>query len=173
MIPEQTIAFRVYKNATSLLGVATVEMPQIEYMTETINGSGIAGEYESPTNGMTGSMTIKFSWISQTKDFYDLLDQAQGNLLELRASIQRADETTSVRSTQALRISLLATTKSSPLGSLETGKKQGNETEMEVTRILIELDGEEKLLVDKLNFIHRINGVDSLVGVRSDLGMDF
>jgi P2 family phage contractile tail tube protein len=172
MFPEQTIAFRVYKNSKSLLGVATVEMPQIDYLTETISGSGIAGEYESPAIGITGPMTAKFSWISQTRDFFYLLDQGQGNQLELRASQQKADPTTGLKSSQGLRISMVAAPKSAPLGSLETGKKQGNETEMEVTRIRIELDGKEVLLIDKLNFIHRVNGDDHLLPVRSDLGME-
>ena len=45
-----------------------------------------------------------------------------------------------------LLVTLLAHTKSSPLGSLETGKKHGNETEMEVLRLQVELDGEEYTL---------------------------
>ena len=173
MLPEQTIAFRVYKNSKSLLGIATVEMPQIDYLTETISGSGIAGEYDSPAIGITSSMTAKFTWIRQCRDFFTLLDQHQGNQLELRASVQSVDETTGKKVSAGLRISLVAAPKSSPLGSLETGKKQGNETEMEVTRIRIELDGEEKLLIDKLAFIHRINGQDHLAPVREDLGIEY
>jgi len=151
--PEQTIAFRAYFQGTDLLGVATIEMPQVQFLSETISGSGVAGEYESPALGMTQSMSVKLSWISQTKNFYKLLDSTLPPLLELRAS-------------------LLAHTKSSPLGSLETGKKHGNETEMEVLRLQVELDGTEMLLIDKLNYIHRVLGKDMLATVREHLGLD-
>jgi len=173
MLPEQTIAYRVYKNNASLLGIATVEMPQIDYITETISGSGIAGEYESPAIGITGPMTVKFTWIRQSRDYFILLDQDQGNQLDLRASVQSVDETTGRKSSLPLRVSLVSAPKSAPLGSLETGKKQGNETEMEVTRLRIELDGKEVLLIDKLAFIHRVNGVDNLQSVRAHLGLEF
>ena len=139
--PEQTIAFRAYFQGTDLLGVATIEMPQIQFLTETISGSGVAGEYESPALGMTQSMSVKLSWISQTRNFYRLLDSTLPPLLELRASVQQEDEATGIRKAVPLLVTLLAHTKSSPLGSLETGKKHGNETEMEVLRLQVELNG--------------------------------
>lgn len=169
--PEQTIAFRVYYGGSDLLGVATVEMPQVQYLTETIAGSGVAGEYESPTLGMSQSMTAKLSWISQTKEFYKLLQTSQQALLELYASVQQVDESTGVRKPVPLKVTILGNTKSSPLGSLEQGKKHGNETEVEVLRVEVELDGTEMLLIDKLNFIHRVQGSDSLATVRGHLGV--
>nr|WP_277424700.1 phage major tail tube protein [Desulfovibrio sp. ZJ369] len=136
------MAFRAYYNGTDLLGVATIEMPEVSYITETISGSGVAGEYESPALGMTQSMTAKLSWISQTKNFYKLLDSTLQPLLELRASVQMEDEATGIRKAVPLLVTLLAHTKTSPLGSLETGKKHGNETEMEVLRLQVELTTE-------------------------------
>lgn len=171
MANEQTIAFRVYKNGNSLLGVATVDMPELAYMTETLSGSGIAGEIEAPTLGMTSSMTATLNWISQSAGFYSLLNPALGNLLELRASIQVSEEATGLRSSRALRVSLQGEIKNSALGSLDTGKRQSNTTVLEVTRLLVQLSGELKLLIDKKLFIHMVNGVDSLLKVRSDLGM--
>lgn len=38
--PEQTIAYRVYWQGKDLLGTAQIEMPQVQYMTETLSGSG-------------------------------------------------------------------------------------------------------------------------------------
>ena len=110
--PEQTIAFRAYFNGTDLLGVATIEMPQVQFLTETISGSGVAGEYESPTLGQTQSMTAKLSWISQTRNFYKLLDSTLLPLLELRASVQTEEETTGIRLPVPLLVTLLAHTKS-------------------------------------------------------------
>ena len=170
--PEQTIAFRAYFQGTDLLGVATIEMPQVQFITETISGSGVAGEYESPALGMTQSMSAKLSWVSQTKNFYKLLDSTLPPLLELRASVQQEDEATGVRRPVPLLVTLLANTKASPLGSLETGKKHGNEVEMEITRLEVLLDGQEKLMIDKLAFIYRVNGNDLLRQVRAQTGLN-
>lgn len=171
--PEQTIAYRVYRNGVDLLGIAQVEMPQVQYITETIGGSGVAGEYDSPALGMTQSMTAKFTWVSQTQQFFSLLDSSEQLLLECYASVQQVDETTGVRVAKPLKVTVLGQVKSSPLGSLETGKKHGNETEVEALRLQVELDGDEMLLVDKLNFIHRVNGKDNLAVVREHLGLEF
>ena len=71
--PEQTIAYRVYWQGKDLLGTAQIEMPQVQYMTETLSGSGLAGEIESPTIGLTQSMTCKMTFTSATKDVFDIL----------------------------------------------------------------------------------------------------
>lgn len=41
-----------------------------------------------------------------------------------------------------------------------------------MTRLEVLLDGEEKLLIDKLNFIHRVNGTDLLATVRAQMGLN-
>lgn len=93
--PEQTIAYRVYYGGTDMLGIASVEMPQVQYITETISGSGVAGEYESPAKGMTQSMTAKLSFISQTTDFYKLFEPGRAEparTLRLRPAGGYGDE---------------------------------------------------------------------------------
>jgi P2 family phage contractile tail tube protein len=171
MLPEQNITFRVYKNGNSYLGVATVDLPELSYVTETLSGSGIAGEIEQPTLGMTSSMTATLNWISQSSDYYTLLNPFLGNLLEFRASVQVSEPASGLRSSSALRMLIQGEPKNAALGKLETGKKQDNTTVLEVTRLLVELDGKQVLLIDKKLFIHAVNGVDSLLKVRQDLGM--
>ena len=146
-LPEQTLSFRIYHDGTDQIGVATIDLPELSYMTESLSGAGIAGEIDSPTLGMTESMTLKMSFNSVYPEIYNMLDWTRSNLFECRA-------------------------KSFPLGSLEPGKKQGNEQELEVTRLEVLLDGEEKLLIDKLNFIHRVNGTDLLATVRAQMGLN-
>ena len=41
-VPEKLINFRVYKNGDDLIGVADIELPSLEAMTETTQRSGIA-----------------------------------------------------------------------------------------------------------------------------------
>lgn len=58
------------------------------------------------------------------------------------------------------------------LGTLEIGKKHGNDLELEVTRLEILLDGEEQLLIDKINFIYKVQGKDLLAAVRVQMGLN-
>lgn len=169
---EQTVAYRVYYQGKDFLGIAQLEMPQVKYMTETLAGSGIAGEIDSPTMGITEAMSCKMSFVSITPEVFSALDWTVQPLFECYSALQVADETTGVRESVPYRVNMLCRTKALPLGSLEQGKKHGNELEMEVTRLEILLDGVEKLLIDKLNFIHRVNGKDLLLQVRAQTGLN-
>ncbi len=172
MRTEQNVAYRVYYQGTDLLGIATLEMPQIQYITETLNGSGLAGEIDSPVIGLTQSMTCKMTFTSATPDVFDMLDWTVQPLFECYSSLQTVDETTGIRDSVPYRINMIGRPKSMPLGSLEQGKKHGNECELELTRLEILLEDTEKLLIDKLQFIHRVNGNDLLSKVRAQMGLN-
>ena len=62
-VPERLINFNVYDGESkALMGIATVDLPEIEAMSDTVSGAGIAGEVESPILGHFGSMTTTFTW---------------------------------------------------------------------------------------------------------------
>lgn len=168
---EQNIAFRVYNNGNDFLGTATIEMPEISYITETLNGAGLAGEIESPVIGLTQSMTMTMTFTSVIHNVFDVLDWSQSQLYECYSALQISDPTTGIRDSVPYRINVIGRVKTDTLGTLEQGKKHGNEIELEVTRLEVFLDNEEKLVIDKLNFIHRVNGVDKLGTVRQQLGL--
>uniref|UniRef100_UPI00272AE537 phage major tail tube protein n=1 Tax=uncultured Desulfovibrio sp. TaxID=167968 RepID=UPI00272AE537 len=148
------------------------ELPQVQQMTETLSGSGIAGEIENPTIGITQSMTVKLSFNSITKEVFKTLNWTETALWECYSALQVSDDATSVRDSIPYQINFLGRAKSFPLGSLEQGKKHGNEVEMEITRLEVLLDDTEKLLIDKLAFIYRVDGTDLLQQVRSQIGLN-
>lgn len=168
---EQNIAFRIYNNGNDFLGDATIELPEVSYITDTLNGAGMAGEIESPVVGLTQSFTVKLTFLAATHPYYDINDWTASQLYECYSSMQVSDPTNGLRSNVPYRINFIGRVKTQSLGTLEQGKKHGNEVELEVTRLEVFLDGEEKLIIDKLNFIYRVNGDDKLASVRSDLGV--
>ena len=170
--PEQTVAYRVYHQGSDFLGIATLEMPQIQCMTETLSGSGIAGEIENPTIGITQSMTCKMTFTSITPEVFKALDWTQPALFECWSALQVTDDATGARTSIPYKVNVLGRAKSFPLGTQEQGKKHGNELELEITRLEVILDGQEKLLIDKLNFLHRVNGTDLLGKVRAQIGLN-
>ena len=81
-VPERLINFRVYAEGNDLLGVANVELPSLEAMSDTVSGAGIAGEVESPILGHYGSMTTTFTWRTISADLTRLAEQKAHALLE-------------------------------------------------------------------------------------------
>ena len=56
-IPERLINYRVYNEANALMGMATVDLPELQAMSDTVSGAGIAGEIDSPVLGHYQAMS--------------------------------------------------------------------------------------------------------------------
>jgi len=170
-VPERLTAFRAYLDgSTDLKGVADVTLPSFEAMTETVSGAGIAGEYESPTLGHFGSMTVSLTWRTVTRDLLRLLRQ-RSQRLELRGAYQEYDAAQGQYRIRSVRIVVQGIPKTIELGSLETGANSDGTTELEVLYIKIDVDGQTVTEIDKLNYKCVIDGVDYLSDVRRALGI--
>lgn len=170
-IPEKTIAFNVYRDGAVLMGVATVELPQLSAMTETLTGAGIAGEIDSPTLGQFQAMTAKLAFRTKTANFVKL-QAPESHHLDLRAAVQHHDGGTGKIEATPERIVLRGMTKSAAFGKFETGKPQDSEIELEITYLKLVQDGQDTLELDKLNYIFMVDGADYLADVRAALGKE-
>ncbi len=169
-MPEKLINFRVYNQGTDLLGVADVQLPDLEWMTETVSGAGIAGEVDSPTLGHFKSMTLKLKWRSMT-DNGARLAKSHAHHLDCRGSVQQMSAVTGEFTTCPVKCVIQGMPKKVGLGKMEVGKSQDAETELECVYLKYWLGGEVKIEIDKYNYIALVDGVDYLEPVRSDLGL--
>lgn len=169
-VPERLINFRVFNEGKDLLGVATVELPEIEAMSETVSGAGIAGEVESPILGHFGSMTTTFSWRTIEKAAMELAKQ-KWHAVDLRGSQQVHDAANGVYTTSAVRVSMRISPKTVSLGSFEPGATTDTEQEFEVSYIKLFIDGKCVLEIDKYNYVAKFGDEDMLAKVRKDLGL--
>lgn len=56
-LPSLLVNFRVYDgDSNDMIGVADVELPKLEAMTETLKGAGVSGEIDMPVLGHYASM---------------------------------------------------------------------------------------------------------------------
>lgn len=168
-IPEKLINFRVYENGVNFAGIVDAELPELESMTETVKGAGIAGEYDSPVIGHYQSMTLSLSWRTPTPRLLSLA-APKVHQLDLRGAIQVNDAANGQYKAVPLRVTVNCTPKSTKPGKLEVGSPTESSNEFEVTYIKIWYDGKEYIEIDKLNFICKIDGVDYLAAVRLALG---
>ena len=165
IVPEKTVNYRVYRNGVQYMGMATVDLPQLQYMTASISGSGIAGEVDTPVTGHFQSMSTTLHFRTTTEASMTLLTP-QPHELDLRASIDANNPATGLRFRQAVRLWIKGVPKSNNPGKFEPGTTMDNDVELEVLAMGLWIDGVEQCYIDKMNYICRVDGVDYLADAR-------
>lgn len=169
-IPERLINFAAYLEGNRQAGVATVELPDIEMMTDTVSGAGIAGEMESAILGHTASMSTTITWRTITSNAAELAKPGV-HALEFRGSQQINDAANGRLTSLPVRVAMRVTAKRIGLGTFEVGATTDTETEFEVQYLKLDVGGATRLEIDKLNFKFVVGGEDYLASVRADLGL--
>lgn len=169
-VPEKLINFRVYQDGTDLVGIADVQLPSLDSMTETVKGAGIAGEFDSPVLGHFGSMETVLNWRTLEKHNLTLAAQTGVNL-DLRGAQQIYDSSTGKYIARAVKCVVTGITKKTELGKLDVGTTTGTSNTIETAYIKVSIDGETVLELDKYNYICNIGGVDYMAEIREALGL--
>lgn len=168
-IPETINNFNVYNAGEKLVGVSgEIALPNLEGMSETIGGAGIAGEFESATPGHFGSINIEIPFRVIYDTSFKLMVPG-GQILTLRGSQRERDGATGLITNRQLKITLKVAPKSLNLGNLAVGKPTETANTQEVLYIKVEENGKTLLEYDKLNFICVINGVDVLAEIKKQI----
>jgi P2 family phage contractile tail tube protein len=166
-IPEKVVNYNVYNGANKLVGVAAeITMPNLEAMSETISGAGLAGEFESPTPGHFGSIAIEIPFRTLMDQSFKLMVPG-AQTLYLRAAQQSYDIAAGKINQRGLKITLKVIPKGINLGTMGVGKPTDTTNSLEVLYIKVEENSETLLELDKLNFIFKVNGIDVLEKIRN------
>ncbi|MDR1875789.1 MAG: phage major tail tube protein [Synergistaceae bacterium] len=168
-IPEKAINFAVYYEGEDLLGAAEGELPKLEAMTETVKGAGVAGEFDSVTLGHFGSMTLSLTW-RNTTDSFVRLSPHKTHELYLYSAHQDYDAGLGEYIVNSIVLFVKVIPKTSTIGKLVVAGMTDTQTEFEVLYLKLEINGKERIEVDKLNYIYKVDGVDYLAAVRAALG---
>ena len=168
-IPEKVINFAVYYEGRDMLGNADGDLPKLEAMTEEVKGTGVAGAFDSVTLGHFGSTTLTLNWRNVTSDFVKLAAH-KAHDLELYAAHQDYDGGSGVYIERSVVVFVRVIPKTSDIGKLAVAAMSDTSQEFEVLYMKLEIDGKERIELDKLNYIFKIDGVDYLAGVRAALG---
>lgn len=169
-LPDKTINYNVYDDGNRLLGTATIELPELAYISDTLSGSGLAGEIETGVIGHFQALSVTINWNAITEESVKLLANTS-KTLTFRVAQQKLDTAETKQTVGKVKIVVRTLPKSLSLGSLEMGQKTDSNNVMEVPYIKVEIDDNEVLEIDKLNNICKIDGEDLLTDVRSALGL--
>ena len=165
-IPEVIHDFNMYLSGKKLLGITgEVVLPDFESLTEEISGAGILGTYETPMIGRYGSMEQEIPFRVLNDSYFRLIDPSSPVDLTLRGSIQYTRQNTGAVDYMGMRVVMRGRSKKLSPGTVKNGTMESAIT-LELTYIKIELDGVERIELDKINPKFRVNGRDLLAKIR-------
>lgn len=171
IIPEKVINYMAYIDGSrSLSALVDADLPDLQFMSETISGAGIAGEIDSITMGHLQAMTMGLNFRVLIDENYRMLEQKSYSI-ELKAGLQSSDQSNGTLNVGKLRVMVKVIPKGLTLGKMSVGKPSDSKQDFSVNYMKIEYDGEEVLEVDKTNMIFKVNGTDYLTGTRAAMGL--
>ncbi len=168
LIPEIINEYNAYRNGNKMIGVTgATTLPSMDAITETINGAGILGSYETAVPGQYGSLEQDIPFRNLDEDAFGLIDPSSPVDLTLRGSEQLTDSGTGALTYRPVRVVERGRLKSFTPGKLENGKMMEASVKLELFYILIEIDGKSMLEYDKLNGVFKVKGKDMLKKIKS------
>ena len=169
-VRDKLINFEVFIAGGRSLGMADITLPNIEYKTATLSGAGVGGEIEMPTPGQTNSMELEINWRTLNEDMTKLLAM-KAHDLEIRGSNEQYDAGTGAITSEPVKINVRSLPKKGDIGSFKPADHTDTKSTLEIIYLKIAIAGKVTTEIDKLNYIHFVDGVDYLASVRSDLGL--
>jgi|InofroStandDraft_1065614.scaffolds.fasta_scaffold108607_2 Phage tail tube protein FII len=168
IIPDKTDRYNCYLNrvdaAHRIAVTAEITLPTFEYMSETINLSGMAGEVDSPSPGQIKSTQIEIPFTNISKANFELA-RNDNAIIILRAAQEKIDTGGHTRSYVNRTIIIRGFTKEINYGKLVKGGYGNPSVKKEITYYKDTVDGDVITEIDKFNGITKINGEDLVADI--------
>jgi len=168
IISGSVIAHKLFDDGVEVDDNVSVQLPSIEVQTGEIKGAGILGTIDMPVTGQIGSMTLTINMRSVNKNSSRLARPGIHNLeLRFARDVNTADGQIIPAGT---KIFISGLNKKFDPGKVEPPTTMDGSADFEVIRYRQVIEGVETLLIDKRNYIYKIDGVDYMQQVRQTLG---
>ena len=150
-IPTKINKYNLYNEAERLLGHGEeVSLPDFEAMSDTISGAGILGEIEDPTVGYFGNQEMEIPFRVVDEEAVDMMDMTKAVQLTLRGAQQTNDSAGNIEFRQ-MRVVVRGRCKKFSPGKVKAGSTMDTKITLTILYILIELEGERMVELDKTN----------------------
>lgn len=166
-IPFRVDAYNVYRatdTRNALIGLATVDLPEITFKSDTVTGSGFGGDLDAPSTNIE-AMECTFNFNSPTSEVFTLHAPGTHKYI-IRAAEVGHHRVSGMTNHRAMRFEVKGMTKSAGGGSLEAGAASESAVTLAVIEYGVFLDDKEVLYIDVINNIHRVNGIDYKARIR-------
>ena len=166
-VPEKINDYNAYLNGTLMIGVtASVEIPEIAMKAGEIEGIGINGTLDDPTIGQFESMEQEVVFNTLYSSAVDMLSPNEAVNLTFRAAQQTYDKNGGY-AFKGTRVVERGRVKKFKPGKIDKGESMEASVTLELTYIMIEVDGEQLIEIDKLNGVYKRRGVDMLAEIKT------
>ena len=166
---QSTINFSVYEDGAEYLGLASVTLPNLAAIVQTISGAGIAGNLEAPIIGHYDAMTLSLNFRTTTEQSVRLSEPRRHDI-DLRSAQQIEDPVSGDLNVQSVKHIMVVVPKTYTGGTLAPASPTNGSGEYAVRYWATYIDGKKVLEIDPFNYIAYIDGVDYLAAVRQALG---
>lgn len=169
--PEKINDYRVFANGKKdVIGIADIELPELNSITEEIDGAGVLGKYESATLGHFESMQVKINWRLVTGELAPFL-KPDAMTLDIRIANQEYAAASNSYETIPTRVLVKGHVSKNSLGKVAKGALGEGSSEVEVTYIKIFYNDKVLIEYDRFNYKFVVDGVDVMKKVRKALGL--
>ncbi|MGE5631708.1 MAG: phage major tail tube protein [Caulobacteraceae bacterium] len=168
IITGSVIAQKLLSDNVEIDDNVSCQLPSIEFQTGEIKGAGILGAMDMPITGQVNSMIFSISSRGINKKAAVFAKPGIQNIeLRFARDVVTAD---GQLIQQGTKIFITGINKKYDPGKVENGATMDGSIDFEVIRYRQVINGEETLLIDKRNYVYKVNGVDYMQKIRSVLG---
>ena len=169
MFDESTISFSVYEDGEEYFGVATVTLPTLSAVMQTVSGAGISGNIEVGIAGYYDTMELGISFRNVTEHSIRL-SEPRLHTIQCLAAMQVEDPTEGVVKVVPVKHIFTVFPKTDAGGSIAPASPSNGSGTYAARYWATFIDGERVREIDPANFIAYVNGTDYLAPVRTALG---
>lgn len=163
-ISQMVVDFNIYDRNEKMLGVSKVTMPTLQWMSQQMQGAGIAGTVEVIARGMMDAMTLGLDLRMCGEEAYKLTTP-EVHTITLRNAEQYEDPVLGQIKVEGIKHVFVVMPKSLNPGSVAQASTHDGNGQFAVRRWACYFNGTRVLELDQLNGICYIYGVD----YRSDI----
>lgn len=167
-IPLSHVDHKLLDEGVEISTVTKVTLPAVEVTTTTINASGMLGPMDVPNTNQLGAMTYAFEYSGNSPEA-ERLHRPGTHSQELRLVEDVFDRVEQKNRLQGVKYRFRGMHTSTSLGDAEKGAAATNSVTYQCIRYEKYVEGELKILVDKIAGIYQVDGVDYAADVRAML----
>lgn len=166
---QSVINFAVYEDGTEYYGMASVQMPTLSNLTQSLSGAGISGNIEEVVLGHQDAMTVTLNFHTTTPQSIALLEPRR-HTIDLRIANEEEDPVTNALTVPSEKHVMVVIPKTHNVGQIAPAQPTNASGEYAVRYWATWLNGEKVREIDPMNFIYTVNGADYLADVRRAMG---
>ena len=166
---QSNVNFAIFEDGTEYLGMASVGMPTLSNLVQSINGAGIAGNIEAVIKGHVDNMTLTLNFRTTTPQSVKL-SELRRHIIDLRVAQQNEDTINNSLGVTREKHVMVVIPKTHNVGNIAPASPSNGTGEYAVRYWATWIDGKKVREIDPVNFIYMVDGVDYLADVKKALG---